>query len=183
MKTKKFFLALATLMVCAASAFISCSSDDDNNNSSKEAGDKAVASLKALLLDDEGNPVFGETNEQGLYQIGFENQNDATKQVGKYVNNAGYAGDATIYPLPDERGTVRVEKGAKDGIYYQVKFAVKDIPQMTLEVVDANYMENENALKTLTRYQCNNCNLIFKLPNMAAKKCTSCSSTNIEKAN
>ncbi len=42
MKTNKFFLSLATLMVCATSVFISCSNDDDDNNNSKELGDKAV---------------------------------------------------------------------------------------------------------------------------------------------
>ena len=54
MKTNKFFLSLATVMVCVSSVFISCSSDDDDNNSSKELGDKAVEELQSRLLDETG---------------------------------------------------------------------------------------------------------------------------------
>ena len=63
MKTNKFFLSLATLMVCATSVFISCSNDDDDNNNSKELGDKAVTELKTRLIDEDGAVVFGELNE------------------------------------------------------------------------------------------------------------------------
>ena len=185
MKTNKFFLTLATLMVCVSSVFISCSNDDDNNGNSKELGDNAVAALKNILLnDDDGTIVFGEPNEDGIYMIGLNGQDAAKALVAKYVNNANYTGDATIYTLPDGRGTVRVEKGTEEGIYYTVTFAVQEIPQlnqMTLEVVDANYMDNENVIAAKTPYKCNKCGETFKLFAMEAKKCTSCGSTNIEK--
>jgi DNA-directed RNA polymerase subunit RPC12/RpoP len=181
MKTNKFFLSLATVMVCVSSVFISCSSDDDDNNSSKELGDKAVEELQSRLLDDEGNVIFGEANGQGYYDIGMETQADAQKLVGQYAKN--YDGNAATYTytLPDARGTVRVDKGDVAGVYYNVKFAVTGIPQMTLQVVEPNYMEGENKIKILSTYVCNDCGASFKLPNKAAKVCPSCGKTNIEK--
>lgn len=181
MKTNKFFLTLATLMVCVSSVFISCSNDDDNNGNSKELGDNAVAALKKILLNDDGTIVFGEPNEDGIYMVGLDGQDAAKALVAKYVNNANYTGDATLYTLPDGRGTVRVEKGTEEGVYYTVAFAVKEIPQMKLEVVDANYMDNENKIAAKTPYKCNDCGATFKLFSMEAKKCTSCGSYNIEK--
>ena len=180
MKTNKFFLSLVTLMVCTSSVFVACSSDDDNNDNSKELGDQAVAELKTRLIDEDDNVVFGETNDNGYYEIGLESQNDAQKLVTQYAK--GYAGTATYtYTLPDTRGTVRVDKGDEEGVFYNVQFNVKSIPQMKLQVSDINYMESENKIKILTTYICNNCNATFKLPNKAAKICPSCGSINIEK--
>lgn len=179
MKTNKFFLLLATFMVCVTSVFISCSSDDDDNNNSKEMGDKAVEALKARLLDKEGNVVFGEPNEQGFYEIGM-NQEDATTLVSNYVNNANYAGGATTYKLPDARGEVSVEPGTSEGVFYKLEVRVKGIPEMTLQVEDFNYMEGENKVKLLSKYKCNKCNAEFKLPKKAAKVCPSCGKDDIE---
>lgn len=181
MKTNKFFLSLATLMVCATSVFISCSNDDDDNNNSKELGDKAVTELKTRLIDEDGAVVFGELNEQGCYEIGMETQADAQKLVGQYAKN--YDGNAATYTytLPDARGTVHVDKGDVDGVYYNVKFAVTGIPQMTLQVVEPNYMEGENKIKALTSYNCNSCGNKFRLPNLAAKICPSCGGTDLVK--
>lgn len=181
MKTNKFFLSLATLMVCATSVFISCSNDDDDNNNSKELGDKAVTELKTRLIDEDGAVVFGELNEQGCYEIGIETQTDAQKLVGQYAKN--YDGNAATYTytLPDARGTVRVDKGDVAGVYYNVKFAVTGIPQMTLQVVEPNYMEGENKIKALTSYNCNSCGNKFRLPNLAAKICPSCGGTDLVK--
>ncbi|MBS7322981.1 MAG: hypothetical protein KIG78_05650 [Bacteroidaceae bacterium] len=181
MKTNKFFLSLATLMVCATSVFISCSNDDDDNNNSKELGDKAVTELKTRLIDEDGAVVFGELNEQGCYEIGIETQTDAQKLVVRYAKN--YDGNAATYTytLPDARGTVRVDKGDVAGVYYNVKFAVTGIPQMTLQVVEPNYMEDENKIKVLTSYYCNSCGNKFRLPNLAAKICPSCGGTDLVK--
>ena len=181
MKTNKFFLSLATLMVCATSVFISCSNDDDDNNNRKELGDKAVTELKPRLIDEDGAVVFGELNEQGCYEIGIETLTDAQKLVGQYAKN--YDGNAATYTytLPDARGTVRVDKGDVAGVYYNVKFAVTGIPQMTLQVVEPNYMEDENKIKVLTSYYCNSCGNKFRLPNLAAKICPSCGGTDLVK--
>lgn len=181
MKKNLTFYALATMMLLGlSSVFCACSSDDDDNGNQQKAGDEAVAKLKSVLLDSDNNVVFGEANEQGLYQIGLENQSDAQSLVANYVNNAGYTGEATLYTLPDGRGTVRVEKGSEDGIYYNVKFAVQGIPSMTLQVVEGPYMDNENKINAKTPYKCKDCGFNFKLFNLAAKKCTSCGSINIE---
>ena len=181
MKTNKFFLSLATLMVCATSVFISCSNDDDDNNNRKELGDKAVTELKTRLIDEDGAVVFGELNEQGCYEIGIETLTDAQKLVGRYTKN--YDGNAATYTytLPDARGTVRVDKGDVAGVYYNVKFAGTGIPQMTLQVVEPNYMEDENKIKVLTSYYCNSCGNKFRLPNLAAKICPSCGGTDLVK--
>lgn len=182
MKTNKFFLLVATVMVCVSSAFISCNNDDDNKNNSKELGDKAVESLRTRLLDENGNVVFGELIN-GVYEMALQSEADAKEVVAHYVNNEKYNGEATTYNLPDERGKVRVEKGEEEGIYYSVEFNVKGIPSMTLQVVDLNYMEGENKYYPFTTYTCNTCTKTFKLPNMAVKKCTVCGSTNVEKEN
>lgn len=181
MKTNKFFLSLATLMVCATSVFISCSNDDDDNNNSKELGDKAVTELKTRLIDEDGAVVFGELNEQGCYEIGIETLTDAQKLVGQYAKNYDGNSATYTYTLPDARGTVRVDKGDVAGVYYNVKFAVMGIPQMTLQVVEPNYMEDENKIKVLTSYYCNSCGNKFRLPNLAAKICPSCGGTDLVK--
>lgn len=144
-------------------------------------GDKAVTELKTRLIDEDGAVVFGELNEQGCYEIGIETQTDAQKLVGRYAKN--YDGNAATYTytLPDARGTVRVDKGDVAGVYYNVKFAVTGIPQMTLQVVEPNYMEDENKIKVLTSYYCNSCGNKFRLPNLAAKICPSCGGTDLVK--
>ncbi|MBR1520743.1 MAG: zinc ribbon domain-containing protein [Bacteroidaceae bacterium] len=180
MKTNRFYILLVTLMVCTSSVFVACSNDDDDNASSKELGDKAVAELQTRLIDEDGAIVFGEPNDNGFYEIGLESQNDAQKLVTQYAK--GYAGTATYtYTLPDTRGTVRVDKGEEVGVFYNVKFDVKGIPQMKLQVSDINYMDGENIIKAITSYKCNNCGSQFKLPNMAAKICPSCGSSNVVK--
>jgi rRNA maturation endonuclease Nob1 len=181
MKTNKFFLSLATLMVCATSVFISCSNDDDDNNNSKELGDKAVTELKTRLIDEDGAVVFGELNEQGCYEIGMETQTDAQKLVGQYAKNYDGHASTYTYTLPDARGTVRVDKGDVAGVYYNVKFAVTGIPQMTLQVVEPNYMEGDNKIRPFTYYDCDDCRLQFKIPNLAAKICPTCGSKNVKK--
>ena len=144
-------------------------------------GDKAVTELKTRLIDEDGAVVFGELNEQGCYEIGIETLTDAQKLVGRYTKN--YDGNAATYTytLPDARGTVRVDKGDVAGVYYNVKFAVTGIPQMTLQVVEPNYMEDENKIKVLTSYYCNSCGNKFRLPNLAAKICPSCGGTDLVK--
>ena len=111
----------------------------------------------------------------------METQTDAQKLVGQYAKN--YDGNAATYTytLPDARGTVRVDKGDVAGVYYNVKFAVTGIPQMTLQVVEPNYMEGENKIKALTSYNCNSCGNKFRLPNLAAKICPSCGGTDLVK--
>ena len=181
MKTNKFFLSLLILILFTTYVFISCSNDDNDNNNSKELGDKAVTELKTRLIDEDGAVVFGELNEQGCYEIGIETLTDAQKLVGRYAKN--YDGNAATYTytLPDARGTVRVDKGDVAGVYYNVKFAVTGIPQMTLQVVEPNYMEDENKIKVLTSYYCNSCGNKFRLPNLAAKICPSCGGTDLVK--
>lgn len=172
MKTNKFFLSLATLMVCATSVFISCSNDDDDNNSSKELGDKAVEELKSRLLDEEGVVVFGEKNEQDFYEIGIESQADAQELVTQYAKD--YTGAAThTYKLPDNRGTVRVDKG-EGGIHYIVKFTVQGIPDMTLQMVEPGYLEDDNIVTQFYNYICTNCDKEFRIHVMAEKKCPFC---------
>jgi DNA-directed RNA polymerase subunit RPC12/RpoP len=180
MKTNKFYLLLATFMVCATSVFISCSSDDDDNNNSKEQGDKAVKELQSRLLDEDGNVVFGEPNDQGVYEVGIETQTDAQKLVSQYAKDYSGAANYT-YTLPDARGTVRVNQGDEEGVHYNLEVRVKGIPEMNLQVVEPNYMEGENKIIPFTSYDCNNCSIPFKVPNMAAKKCPSCGSSNVRK--
>ena len=180
MKKNLTFFAFATMMVLGmSSVFYACSDDDDNNNS-KEQGDKAVKELQSRLLDEDGNVVFGEPNDQGVYEVGIETQTDAQKLVSQYAKDYSGAANYT-YTLPDARGTVRVNQGDEEGVHYNLEVRVKGIPEMNLQVVEPNYMEGENKIIPFTSYDCNNCSIPFKVPNMAAKKCPSCGSSNVRK--
>lgn len=180
MKKNYTFFTFATMMLLGmSSVFYACSSDDDNNNS-KEQGDKAVKELQSRLLDEDGNVVFGEPNDQGVYEVGIETQTDAQKLVSQYAKDYSGAANYT-YTLPDARGTVRVNQGDEEGVHYNLEVRVKGIPEMNLQVVEPNYMEGENKIIPFTSYDCNNCSIPFKVPNMAAKKCPSCGSSKVTK--
>ena len=181
MKKNLTFFTFATLMLLGmSSVFYACSSDDDDNNNSKEQGDKAVKELQSRLLDEDGNVVFGAPNDQGVYEVGIETQTDAQKLVSQYAKDYSGAANYT-YTLPDARGTVRVNQGDEEGVHYNLEVRVKGIPEMNLQVVEPNYMEGENKIIPFTSYDCNNCSIPFKVPNMAAKKCPSCGSSNVTK--
>lgn len=183
MKKNLTFFAFATMMVLGmSSVFYACSSDDDDNGNQQKAGDEAVAELKSILLDSDGNVVFGEANEQGFYQIGLESQSDAQSLVAKYVNNAVFKDGKADYQLPDNRGKVSATQDSEEGVFYQVQFVVKGIPSMNLQVVEENYMDKDNAYNTFIKYQCkkSNCRIKFKLHNLAEKVCPKCGSTELE---
>lgn len=185
MKKNSILMALAALMLLGASSiFTSCSSDDDNNGSNQQAaGDQAVAALKDLVYDPEGNVIFGEAEPQGVYEIGFDEKEDATKLVGKYLNNANYKGGNAVYNLADNRGKVSVTEGTEDGVFYQVEFAVKGIPTMTLIIEETNYMlGKENKTNFWVTYKCKSCSYTTqRSANSAVPYCTTHTTQKMEK--
>ena len=116
-------------LLLSALAFVSCGSDDDDDS----LGNREVAELKAVLLDENGQ-VFFDAMGEGAYKIGLLSKEDAIDLVKLYVGN-GFTGQPRIYKLDDNKGTVDVASGG-DGVYYTVGFAVEGIPQFRLWMVD-----------------------------------------------
>ena len=174
MKKNLTFFALATMMLLGiSSVFCACSSDDDDNGNQQKAGDEAVAKLRNLVLDESGNVVFGETETAGLYEIGFGEKSDAVSLVAKYLNNANYKGGNSVYELVDNRGKVSVTEGQEDGVFYQMEFAVKGIPAMTLLIEETNYMMGKDNTTTFTaEFKCPSCSYsIRKAKSATPGKC------------
>ena len=176
MKKNFTFFAFATMMLLGmSSVFYACSSDDDNNGNQQELGDKAVAELKNLVFDENGNVMFSETETAGLYELGLGEKSDAADIVAQYVNNASFKDGKAEYQLPDNRGKVIANEGNEEGVFYQVQFAVKEIPVKTLLVEEINYMMGqENKLAATKTLQCSDCNVIFTKPKLASPVCPKC---------
>ena len=186
MKKNFTFFTLATMMLLGmSSVFYACSSDDDKGNSQQEAGDKAVAELKALMYDKDRNVIFCDTETPGIYETGLQEKGDAILFVAQYLNNADYKGGNEVYQLADNRGKVTVTEGAEAGIFYQVLFEVEGIPTMTLLVEEINFMlGKENKVSSNDIYHCNICNRYFTWPKRSTPtKCgyANCNSTQFDK--
>jgi len=133
------FLSIAL----AALTFVSCGSDDADDSQVS----RVVASLKALLLDENGK-VYFDVRSDGAYQIGLLSKQDAIDLVRLYVSS--FAGQPLVFILDDNKGKIDVTNGG-DGVYYVVSFAVEGIPQFRLWLVD----EGGNALSM--KHTCNVC--------------------------
>ena len=183
MKKNFTLFAFATMMLLGmSSVFYACSNDDDNNGNQQELGDKAVAELKNLVFDENGNIMFSETETAGLYEFGVGEKSDAAVIVAKYVNNAGFKDGKAEYQLPDNRGKVIVNEGNEEGVFYQVQFTVKEIPVKTLLVEEINYMMGqENKTKATNTWRCTDCNSIFSKPKAVTNPvCPKCNSNKVE---
>ena len=179
MKKNLTFYALATMMLLGlSSVFCACSSDDDDNGNQQKAGDEAVAKLRNLVFDTNGDVVFGETETAGLYEIGFEEKEYAAGMIANYLNKTNYSGEDAEYQLPDNRGKVSVTGGQEEGVFYQVNFAVKGIPTMTLLVEEVNYMlGKENKTKSTNIWQCGKCGAVFNKPKAVTNPACICGNT------
>ena len=172
MKKNLTFYALATMMVLGlSSVFCACSSDDDDNGNQQKAGDEAVAKLRNLVFDTNGDVVFGETETAGLYEIGFEEKEYAAGMIANYLNKTNYSGEDAEYQLPDNRGKVSVTGGQEEGVFYQVNFAVKGIPTMTLLIEEANYMLGQENASFLATFKCTQCTYTVKKAKKAVVSC------------
>ena len=105
---------------------LSSCSDDEKDDSQ---GNREVAELKAMLLDENGQ-VFFDGMGEGAYKIGLFSKQDAIELIKLYVGS-GFTGQPHVYVLDDNKGTVDVASGG-DGVYYSVGFAVESIPQFRL---------------------------------------------------
>ena len=128
-KKKSIYLFLATfLLLGMGSTFTACGSDDDDSE-----GNREVAALKALLLDENGQ-VFFDPMGEGNYKIGLSSKEDATSLIKLYVGSA-FTGQPRIYKLDDNKGSIDVASGG-DGVYYSVGFDVESTPQFRLWMLD-----------------------------------------------
>ena len=130
---KKILYAFMLMLVGAGCALTACSNDSDENQPSTQ-GDLEVAKLKALVLDELDQIAFDRTNVNGQYQIGLLSQEDARSLTSLYAGQ-GFTGQAYTRTLADNKGQVVVSIG-NNGVFYQVRFAVADIPPFTLNLAD-----------------------------------------------
>ena len=148
-RKKSFLVFLSALMLLGLGrGFAACGSDDDDS-----AGDREVAALKALLLDENGQVYFDAMGE-GIYKIGLLSREDATDLVKLYVGST-FTGQSLIHQLPDNKGSVEVGIGA-DGVYYFVRFKVEGIQPFQLWLVD----EGGNAFGV--NHKCNVCGFSWR---------------------
>lgn len=142
---KSICMFLTALMLLGLGCtFAACGSDDEDDS----PGNREVAELKALLLDENGQ-VYFDTRGVGAYQIGLLSKQDAIDLVKLYVGNS-FTGQPLVHKLDDNKGTIDVASGG-DGVYYAVGFAVEGIPQFRLWLID----EGGNALSM--KHTCNVC--------------------------
>ena len=73
----------ALMLLGLGCTFAACGSDDDDDS----LGNREVAELKALLLDENGQ-VYFDTRGVGAYQIGLLSKQDAIDLVKLYVGNS-----------------------------------------------------------------------------------------------
>ena len=150
-KKKLHAFGAAVMLTCAGAMLTACG--DGNDNQPTGQGDLEVAKLKALVLDEQGKIAFDATETNGLYQIGLESLDDARDLTTLYAGR-GFKGKAYTRTLADNKGMVQVSIG-DNGVFYQVRFAVSDIPSFTLNVNDGSAGGN-----TLSIYHsCNVCGM------------------------
>ena len=124
------------LVLSMGCTLVACGDDDDNNQQLTNQGDREVAELKALVLDENSQITFDATETSGLYWIGVESLEDATNLAGLYAGKA-FNGQSYTRTLADNKGTVKVDIG-DNGVYYQVRFAVNGIPSFTLDIAEGS---------------------------------------------
>lgn len=148
-RKKNMYVLLTALMLLGMGCFFAaCGSDDDDDS----LGDRQVAELKALLLDENGQ-VFFDSMGEGAYKIGLLSKQDAIDLIKLYVGST-FTGQPRVYALDDNKGTVDVAIGDQ-GVYYSVGFAVEGIPQFRLWMLD----EGGNAFKV--NHKCNVCGYVW----------------------
>lgn len=134
----------ALMLLGMGCTFASCGSDDDDDTQ----GNREVAELKAMLLDENGQ-VFFEAMGGSDYKIGLLSKEDAIDLIKLYVGS-DFTGQPRIYKLDDNKGTIDVAIG-DNGVYYFVGFAVEGIPHFRLCMLD----EGGNAFSM--KHTCNVC--------------------------
>lgn len=142
---KKILYIFSAIAILAG--FTACNKD--------MSGDKEVAELKEMLLDDKGNVAFNETPMKGLYQLGVESKEDAAALAGIYAGS-GFTGDNYTRTISGNKGLVKVTKGT-EGVFYSVQFKVEGIPSFTLDIIDANGENNDAQGESGTYHKCLTC--------------------------
>ena len=113
-RKKGIYVFMTALMLLGMGCtFASCGSDDDDD----AQGNREVAELKAMLLDENGQ-VFFEAMGGSDYKIGLLSKEDAIDLIKLYVGS-DFKGQPSIYKLNDNKGTIDVAIG-DNGVYYFV---------------------------------------------------------------
>lgn len=143
-KTSIRFYIAAILLLGIGCALASCGKDNDSSDLEVEndSSDLEVERLKALLLDDQGQIAFDRTETSEGYLIGLFSLDDARSLATLYAGE-GFKGQAYTHTLDGNKGSVQVSTG-NNGIFYQVRFAVKGIPSFSLDLADGS--EGGNSL-------------------------------------
>lgn len=177
MNTKKFFFAVAALVMLMGVGFSFTACSDDENNSE---GNAAVTELKNMLLDEDGTPAFLYNEKDGVYEVGVSNRENALEIAGKYLDVKNYAGGQKTRTLPDGMGSITATDGETEGVFTSILFAIKDIKSFRLNIVQSERLEDENGVnhKVICYIHCNKCSMNWTSGPMT-KACIRCGSTNI----
>lgn len=138
-------------------AFIACSSDDEP---ATQTGDEQVAHLRSFILDDDGKIVYPESSTQGVYILPA-----ASEKAHRYTEailDDKWNGESQTYKLADNKGSIKIAKAPKEGVFVSLSFDVSTIPAFTLEIASEEYYKNDNAtihkpIEDRFIYRCNNC--------------------------
>ena len=167
-------------VVCASLVSLTACSDDDEPTSSLP-GEEMVAHIKSIVLDGNGEILFGEsTDVQGLYAASTENENEARNWCEMLINDKWDGKDRKV-TLPDNCGTIELRTSdVEEGIWCMVIFNVRDIPDFTLLVASPEYCDNNNFITPIAPpypARCPQCNRLLKTSEKEAKRCDDCGHT------
>lgn len=161
-------------------AFIACSSDDEP---ATQTGDEQVAHLRSFILDDDGKIVYPESSTQGVYILPA-----ASEKAHRYTEailDDKWNGESQTYKLADNKGSIKIAKAPKEGVFVSLSFDVSTIPAFTLEIASEEYYKNDNAAihKPLDQgkyWRCNDCGKTNETADMTLNfKCHYCGSKSL----
>lgn len=170
-------LAMLALVCVALVSFTAC---DDKEELSTLSGEEMVAHIKSIVLDENGEILYGESSTiPGLYAAKADHADEARELCEKLINE-GWDGKDRKVTLPDNCGTVELKTSdVPDGVWCRVVFNVRDIPDFTLLVATPEYCDNNNyRTPTASRESiCSQCEDKLSDSEKAAKKCDNCGHT------
>lgn len=173
---KRILFLIAMLMPLA---FIACSSDDEP---ATKTGDEQLAHLRSFILDDKGEIVYPESSTKGVYILPA-----APGKAHCYTEailDDEWNGESKTYTLADNKGSIKIAKAPKEGVFVSLSFDVSSIPAFTLEIASEEYYQNDNAVihkPTDSNFvlRCNNCGkIICKAAGAEHIICPKCGSKN-----
>ena len=134
-KTFIYSLLFATLLATG------CSSDSDTPVTPAE---EELTELHNHIFFDDTNLLFSPTEDDNYYYTHCPSEDLAVKQIQWYTNTTSVSKNAATYRWQGDNGYFKVTPGNDEGIYFEVYFAIKDIPPFTVAFIHPGYENSEN---------------------------------------